>query len=129
MKRSIRVLVPAMIASLASFLAANEPALAASCTVDTTTWENSGRCPSPNQNRGDIFGNGILNNNNRGLVITVSPGNISGQGRGLRLSGGSLVTASGPNGNCLFTVASPQTLVTPSGRCNNGTRHRLTITF
>jgi hypothetical protein len=130
MKLSMKVLVPAALAAIAGVAAVVQPADAASCTRLTNVWTDLGLCPAPDQNRGSLQGGGgAVGSNSRDLFLTVTSGfgNINGTGRGLLNNG--TTTASGPNGSCVITLSPGGTGFTPSGRCNNGIKHRLTVNF
>jgi len=131
MKRFIKVLVPVVVVAVAGILVSAESANALSCTKFTTTWTTQGLCSAPNQNRGSLQGAGSLNTNGRNLFLQVTNGfqNTSGTGTGWFPTATGHTQASGPNGICAVSTTPGVPKFSASGRCNNGTRHQLTVNF
>lgn len=131
MKRLIKVLMPVAVTAVAGLLLSAESADALSCTKFTTTWTTQGLCSAPNQNRGSLQGGGSINTNGRNLFLQVTNGfgNTGGTGTGWVPNGAGHTQASGPNGICSVSTTPGVPKFSSSGRCNNGTRHQLTVNF
>lgn len=130
MKSSVKVAILAAVASVAGVIVATQPALAvgSSCTSALTSWTSLGRCPTPNQNRGSVQGQGSLGTNGRNLLLTVTSGfqNVQGTARGFDVNG---LQAKGPNGNCSVSASPGGPVFSASGKCNNGVKHQMNIAF
>jgi hypothetical protein len=121
----MKILIPALLASLTGITALAATARAGSCnSLGTTAWTSLAQCPAPNQNRGSSQGSGVLGFATRKLTVqlSVAAGNVKAQAQGINQLGKNIAA-------CSITATPGQFNTTASGVCQGGDRHVVAMVF